>query len=414
MLKKIVRAMWSAQPRWLRRCELAVLERALRRPLDPRRPLKPGDAVVCGLLGTASGLGQTARQMLELLQRSGFPARGANASRFAVLEDFEAGPFWPDAAGPDGIAVFHINPDIFTLVAGALGRQRLMTRRIVGFWAWELDVIPPQWVRTLRQVDEVWVPSRFIADALSRAAPGKPVHALPPCLDVESVPTVPRRDPLPALHGKTVVFFMYDVRSTHARKNPEAVVDAFRRAAGNDPNAALVIKIGNAHAWPESLERVRAAAEGLANVTLMQDKLDAESMKDLMARADIVMSLHRSEGFGFLVAEAMAAGKPVIATGWSGNREFMTPECSVILDYKLVPIVDPQRAYDRYGARWAEPDVAQAAEALRRLLDNPAERRRMGDAARAHIAQTLSKEKWLAALPQSFHNAVRGGQASDA
>jgi len=406
MIKNAIRFLWSIQPRKMRRFELDVLELCLTQALPENRPTPRGDIVVCGFLGTASGIGQGARQMLHFFEEMNLPVWGANASRFAILEDFEGGPLWPAQASAGGIVIFHINPDIMSLVWRAIGRKHLISRYSVGVWAWELDVPPERWRRAVNLVDEIWAPSTFVAQALSKIAGGKPIHVLPHYLDVASFRSQPAHDPLPALQGKTVVFFSYDVRSLHARKNPEAVVEAFRLAAANNPQAALVIKINNNGTWPEARARVECAAEGLSNVIIMEDKLSDDGMRDLLARADIVMSLHRSEGFGLLMAEGMAASKPVIATGWSGNLDFMTPSCSVLIDYTLVPVEDPQHIYDKYGALWAEPDIAQAGAALKRLIEDPAERQRLGQAARAQAEAFFSKEAWIKLLPSSLAGAL--------
>ena len=193
---------------------------------------------------------------------------------------------------------------------------------------------------------------------------------------------------------------MYDVGSIHARKNPEAVIEAFRRA--NTPQSVLIIKIKNDSVWPKSLHILQTAIKDMPNVHIIREKFTHEEMKNLIARMDIIISLHRSEGYGLLMLEAMAAAKPVIATGWSGNLDFMTPDCAVLIDYTLVPVEDPQHCYDKYNAVWAEPNIIQAAEALKRLLNNPAERKRLGDAARGHITDYLSPEKWKKSLPKSF------------
>lgn len=401
-MKTWVRTLWRRQPAWLRRLELSALTRALAAPLDPDRPLRTGDAVVGGFFGTASGLGESARQMLRQLHALGIRAQPANVSRFAVLEDFAAGPLWPEAASPGGIAIFHVNPDLLNLILAAIGRQRLRHRRVVGYWAWELGVVPRHWQTALRCVDEVWVVSRFIAEAIKGERPDAKVHVVPIPVDVAGQYTEPRVDPLPQFRGRPVVLFAYDVRSTPSRKNPEAVVEAFRRATAGDPTPVLVLKINNETAWPDARERLQRAIAGMNNVHVMRDLLPGDGMKNLIARADVVMSLHRSEGFGLLLAEAMAAAKPVIATGWSGNLDFMTPHCSVLVDYRLIPVRDPYRVYNGPGALWADPDIDQAAAALRHLLAHPAERRALGQAARAHAAQVFSPARWRAALPESF------------
>jgi glycosyltransferase involved in cell wall biosynthesis len=408
-MKKWIRTLWRRQPAWLRRFELGVTANYLGRPIDSKRPLLQGNVVVAGFLGSGTGLGEAARQMLRAFQDTGIKALPANVSRFAVMEDFEAGSLWPEEACPGGTVLFHVNPDLLNLMIYAIGYRRLQQRKIIGCWVWELDVVPPSWIRALRYVDEVWVPSHFIANAVRKAAPDKPVHVVPYPMDIVNVPTAPSRDPLPEFTGRTIVFYMYDVRSTHARKNPEAVIKAFRRATEGDDNSVLVIKVHGDRAWPESVARLRQAAAGRANIHILQKTFLPDDMRNLMARVDIVMSLHRSEGFGFLMAEAMAAAKPVIATGWSSNLDFMTPECSILVDVKLVPITDPQNVYNRYGALWAEPDIEQAASALRRLLHDPAERRRLGHAAREHILRFSSRQNWLAFLPESFWECLTEG-----
>jgi glycosyltransferase involved in cell wall biosynthesis len=407
LAKKIIRFAWQIQPRPLRRAELDFIEKYLTWSLPAKRERIKGDAVICGLLGTASGLGQGARHMLQFFQENGMAAVGSNASRLAILEDFDAGPVWAPQTQEGGIIVFHINPDILSLVWNGLGRRRMMKRRIVGMWAWELEAPPERWQRAVKLVDEIWAPSHFVASAMRKIAGDKPIHFVPYIFDVGAVRMQAVNDPLPALKGKTVVFFTYDVRSCHARKNPEGVIEAFRLAAADNPNAALVIKMNNEVAWPEARIRVERAAQGLSNVTVINNKLSDDAMQDLIARVDIVISLHRSEGFGMLMATAMAAAKPVIATGWSANLDFMSPECSVLVDYKLVPIKDDQHIYDKYGAQWADADIGHAAKALKHLLDNPDERRRMGQAARSHVEAFFSKEAWLKRLPQSFWDAVQ-------
>jgi glycosyltransferase involved in cell wall biosynthesis len=344
--------------------------------------------------------------MVRHFQATGLETKTANVSRFALMEDFEAGPLWPEQIGDGGIAILHVNPDLFNLCTRAMGLDRLRRRRVAGCWAWELDVIPPSWKLALRQVDEVWVPSQFIAGGLRKIAGHTPVHVVPHRMDVEGVRLAPLKDPFPAYAGRPIVFFSYDVRSTHARKNPEAVIEAFRRATSDNSDPVLILKVHGEKAWPQSLERLQRAADGCPNIIILQKTFSPEVMKDVMARIDIVISLHRSEGYGLLMAEAMAAAKPVIATGWSGNMDFMTPECSFPIGYRLVPALDPQNTYGGYGAHWAEPNIAEAAAVLKNLLEHPDERLSMGRAAREHIAKIHAPEAWLSTLPDSFWMAI--------
>lgn len=411
-MKRLIREAWRCLPAPLRRIVLRCLTSVLSKPLEPNRKLLKGPIIVAGFMGTATGLGQSARQMLKKFQNLGMRVYSSNISRFAVMEDFEAGDLWPLNMPKGGVVIFHVNPDMLNLIFSAIGRKNLEERRMIGLWAWELGTVPKQWINSLSSVDEVWVPSQFIADGLRKHAGEKPIYVVPNSIDVLAMPTKPRRDILPQFSGRPLVFFMYDVRSNHARKNPEAVIEAFKRATVGNTNPVLVIKINNDHAQPESLQKVRAATQDMSNVYIMREKLSHEEMNDLLARMDIIISLHRSEGFGFLMAEGMAAGKPVIATGWSGNTDFMTTECSILVDYKLVPVHDPEHVYDKYDAVWAEPNIEQAAKALRDLLGDPTERHRLGLAARAHIEAFASTQNWMTTLPPSFWNSLLDDSSS--
>lgn len=406
VIKKILHFLWQAQPHWLREKILTFLLMFLSQPVDANRPLRKGNIIISGLLGTTSGLGTSARCMLTLFKTDGLPALGSNASRLIFREDFDAGPLWPQSAEKGGIVIFHLNPNMLPLAARAIGHEQFSVRRMIGFWAWEIETIPKQWQRCLSTVDEVWVPSEFIADAFRKVAPQKPICVIPHFVDISAIPTISSAEPLHQFAGRPIVFFMYDVGSNHARKNPEGVIAAFKQAVPNDAEPVLVIKVNNATIWPEAISRLEHAIGDRSNIYIMTEKLTNQDMKNLIARANIVISLHRSEGFGLLMAEAMAAAKPVIATGWSGNVDFMPRACTMLIDYTLVSVVDPQHFYDRYDAQWAEPDINQAAEALRYLLNHPEECQRMGLAARAHIADTLSAQNIMARLPKSFWDAI--------
>lgn len=405
-MKKLLHFLWRSQPHWVRRLELRLANTYLGQSLKAQRPLSSGPIIVVGFFGTASGLGQVARQMFNRLRTNQFPVFAANVSSFVGREDFPGDSLWPDTIPQGGLTIFHVNPDLLTLTQRAIGQSKLAGRKIIGCWAWELDVVPKQWVCAMRCVDEIWPPTRFIADAFMKAAPNKPIHVVPYALDLDDTPTIPHHDPLPEHAGKIIVFFMFDVRSTYARKNPEAVIEAYRRAVRTDDNSVLIVKVSGAESWPEALTRLRVAAQDRTDIHILQKKFSEDGMRDLLARVDIVMSLHRSEGFGLLMVESMAAAKPVIATGWSGNVDFMNKQCSILIDVTLVPVVDPQNTYNHYGALWAEPDIGQAALALRHLLDNPAERQRLGKAARTHVLDYFSRQNFLRSLPTSFWDSL--------
>jgi glycosyltransferase involved in cell wall biosynthesis len=172
------------------------------------------------------------------------------------------------------------------------------------------------------------------------------------------------------------------------------------RASGVRP--ALVMKLHREESWPEGVRALEDLIGDDPDVILVKQTLTRDDMQAMIARVDVVVSLHRSEGLGYMMMEAMLAGKPVIATGWSGNVDFMDAESSVLVPYTMVPVCDPQNVYNNLGASWAEPDVAFAARALERLFESPEERARLGEAGRQKIRSYCDVAQWQRSLPESF------------
>jgi glycosyltransferase involved in cell wall biosynthesis len=205
-----------------------------------------------------------------------------------------------------------------------------------------------------------------------------------------------------------IVMTAFDIRSGYARKNPVAAVRAFRAAHRLAPGPALLVcKVSGVEGAPALWQALRDEVGEADDVRLMSDWLTGGEMAALVASADIILSLHRSEGFGLLPAQAMLAKKAVVATGWSGNLEFMTAETSALVGYRLIPVDDPQGLYDH--GRWAEPDVEEATRKLATLLADADSRRALGGKAAEHVAQILDPVRlgrqaraWL------FPSAARG------
>jgi glycosyltransferase involved in cell wall biosynthesis len=195
---------------------------------------------------------------------------------------------------------------------------------------------------------------------------------------------------------------LFDFNSSAARKNPKGVIDAFARAFGEDPDAKLVIKTQNGALAPQLLADLRARTP--ANVEIIDEVWPYARVKSLIATADVLISLHRAEGFGLTVAEAMAIGTPVIATGWSGNLDFMDATCALVVPSSLVPVDDPQGIYK--GQTWAEPDMEAAAQALRRLRREPGLAKQLSEAGKRRVAERLSPQAWFATLPDGVRRAA--------
>ena len=212
---------------------------------------------------------------------------------------------------------------------------------------------------------------------------------VPPVVSVGAVRSGRKRD-FGWRDEETVFLFVYDYRSVFERKNPVGAVAAFRRAfPRGDEDVRLIVKSVNAAIDPPNRERVRLAAANDPRITLMDGYLDRAEKNEMIAACDAYVSLHRSEGFGYTLAEAMALGKPVIGTPWSGPADFMTLSNSYPVGFELVELSADFGPYAA-GQVWADPDLESAAAAMRQVRANPLEARRRGERASADVAARYS------------------------
>jgi len=286
---------------------------------------------------------------------------------------------------PFAVNVFHMNADEMEGAHRTLGTEFFAGRYNIGCWHWELSRFPDAWRPALDLVDEVWASSRFIQQALAEKA-ACPVTWVPHPIDVEPAGRYARRD-LGLPERPYLFLFAFDFTSYVARKNPQAVLQAFRRAfgPGGSDEAGLVIKLNGTHLRRAEAEAFRASPElDDPRIHVIDEVLDGGRMRGLMEVCDCFVSLHRSEGFGRGLAEAMMLGKPVIATAYSGNMDFTNPTNACLVEYSLVP-VGPWEYPHPQGQIWADPDVEQAARYMRRLVREPGFGRRLGRRASAFM-----------------------------
>ncbi len=201
--------------------------------------------------------------------------------------------------------------------------------------------------------------------------------------------------------------FVFDYLSTVQRKNPVGLIEAFKRAFAPGEGPQLLIKTINAPLRPLAEEELLWAAHGREDIHVVDRSLTNDELNGLMAACDCYVSLHRAEGFGLTLAEAMAIGKPAIATGYSGNVDFMNGENSYLVDYTIARVGPECEIYPPEG-EWAEPSVEHAAELMRRVLDNPGEAQRQGARAAQDIARSLSPAATGAAMRDRLQQLARG------
>jgi glycosyltransferase involved in cell wall biosynthesis len=287
-----------------------------------------------------------------------------------------------------GTVLLHFNPDHLTPLLMLMNRSRLRGKRLIGYWAWELARIPDLWISALDEVDEVWTPSDFVSDAVRRHT-DKPVRTVPHPV-VQGRRGSPRRAHF-GLGNQFVVLTMFSFASSFQRKNPIAAVKAFKLAFGNAADRLLIVKVSQAHESPEEMAMLVAAIGDAPNIRIEQRMLSDDDRLDLIASADVLLSLHRSEGFGLVMAEAMAAGVAVVATNWSGNLDFMDETSALLVPFRMISVADCKGVYDE-REQWADPDVAVAAAYLQAVAADPARYEDMRRAARAMVEERLGLE----------------------
>ncbi len=358
-----------------------------------------------------SGLRVSVEAMADAMEAGGL-AVSRRDIRTHVIDD----PHHVDFTGREvhDVTVIHVQPEPF--FDAAYGRADIAERQRrthrIAYWYWELDTAPAYWGESARQVDELWTATRFVADAL-RAVTDKPVHTLFP--GVRLAPFTPRSRAYFGLptreEGRFAFLFSFHMGSVMERKNPLGLIESFRLAFGEDEPVDLVLKTTSFGNHDDQIAELREAA-GSANVHILDRVLDGDDITALMDGCDAYVSLHRSEGLGLTMAEAMLLGKPVVATRYSGNLDFMDDDNSLLVDCEVVPVRGSVPPYTIPGARWAEPNVAQAAGLMRRVYDDPPFRAALGLRARRDAERSMSAEaagRRFAGRVAEIHRARAGG-----
>ena len=357
---------------------------------------------VSGFIQSEKGLGSAVRSGIESLKAVRLPyvlnnivdLGSVNADKTYYSKDFS-----PD--NPYLFNLIYVNPDVFVNFANESNMPYFEGRYNIGYWVWELDRFP---IEELAQVayylDEIWTPSDFSFQAISKAILKTvkiPVTKIPYCISLSSSPesiTIGKEAVRRGLNIPPDVFtflFIFDFQSEIERKNPFALIEAFKKAFSPSDKAMLFLKTSHSEFNKKEFYRLLNAVKGY-NVSIADLVYTKEQVYSLMNACDCYISLHRSEGFGLTIAESMALGKPVIATGYSGNMDFMNKDNSFPVGYRLVEVDGDYGAYKK-GNAWAESDIDEAADYMRRVFDKRGEAEDAGTRGEYFIKKYYSPDK---------------------
>ncbi|RIJ32305.1 glycosyltransferase family 4 protein [Henriciella mobilis] len=359
------------------------INRAVFNTLKGRRVEGKGPLVVSGFLAEPFGIGRAGMMTVKGLEHGCLQPRTHHLRPLLETGKFNAETI--DDLVDGGVWILHCNPDEARVAISRLRPASFERTYRIGFWAYELPTAPPDWIRTSQLFNEIWVPSQFVADSLKGVR--VPVRVMPHFIQPSEAGDGERmREQLGLPQDAFIVAASGDLRSSLVRKNVMGAIDIFEKAFPDSGPARLVIKISGAKHSPEILAAIRDRAARNPSIRLVQNLLSESEMKDFRACWDLFLSPHRSEGFGMVIAETMMLGKPVLATGWSGNMQFMHGLDPMLIDYTLKPVRDSEGVYRLPdGNLWAEPDMDDAAAKLRRFAEDPDFTRQMGQKGRERI-----------------------------
>jgi len=346
---------------------------------------------VVGFITADLGIGESARCMARAADAAGIPTaivplklncrnRLGDMTFAGRLQD----------SNPYGANVFHVDPPVARDIDHHHGAAFRKDKYNIGYFAWELPEFPDAWMPALDYFDEIWCPSNFVRESIALKAL-YPVLTMAHSIGFER-PTAGKaalraQFGLPA--DRFLFLTLFDLNSYTARKNPRAVIEAFRKSGLAGEKAALVIKVQNADVNTSDYMALTEAIRDIPGSVIISSTLSRADIYALEAACDCFVSLHRSEGFGLAVAECMYLGKPVISTDWSATSEYVNQGNGYPVRYQLIELTENHGPYGK-GSNWADPDTAHAAQLMQRVASDPSEAALIGEAAKRTIKERFS------------------------
>ncbi|MCR6660064.1 MAG: glycosyltransferase [Asticcacaulis sp.] len=348
-------------------------------PVKARRQYRGKRVAIAGLFSVRCGLQRAADLMAMDMEARGIPVFRMDMARaLRLVTDIERN----DAGGLKEMANFaptdiiiHAAPPLFNRFLSKLGRREYSKAAVIPYWHWELAEAPADWGRALKWADEIWAPTLFVADAIRAVMPeARPIRIVPNAVDadpfvpVSTVDAARVRSVLGIGEGAYVAGFTFSMASGFWRKNPLGAIEAFHTAFPESPETRLILRCHDCALYPAGYDLLKAAALADARILLFDGQDRKIGLSDFYAAIDVLLSLHRSEGFGLTLAEALQSGRRVITTDWGLAPELAADAGVTQVPSVLIPVEDPQGIYEDYTVqKWAEADIGAAAKALQAL-----------------------------------------------
>ncbi len=349
-----------------------------------------------GYLQAELGIGEAARLTVAALEAAAVPVATVATRRTISRQHHQ---FEVDSVKQHNTVLMAVNADQFRQVRSDLGPAFFDSRYTIGQWFWELSTFPEALATSFELLDEVWAATTFMRDAIAAAAP--------PAITVTHMP-LPFRTPLInpvltrshfGLDDRFTLLFSFDMMSVIDRKNPFGLVECYRATFGPDDGVTLVLKTMNGRTNAEGTERLRWECMDRPDIVIIDAALDTADTNALLNMADCYVSLHRAEGLGLTMAEAMLLGKPVVATGYSGNMDFMDEQTAYLVPWATAS-VPPTAAPYSTSSTWAEPDLQRASAILTSIVNRPEAAKAVGARAREHLMSKYTPEQCGATMQQ--------------
>jgi glycosyltransferase involved in cell wall biosynthesis len=335
------------------------------------------------------GLGQAMRSMVfaTLAVSIPFVVRKFKASIPSKQSSDELAAYFSDRC-QYSINIICVNPDTLHLLPSWVSYSEWSKTHNIGYWFWELENFPKKWEYATNIVDEIWVATDYVANAMRKS--GKKVVKIPFPLEFTLPPEVMNKQYFGIDPEKFTYLCSFDFLSSIERKNPQGVIQAFQMAFPNRDNSArLIIKTINGASHSEQLQKLKDLIEADPRIQIRDESLSQEQMRGLIRSSDCYISLHRAEGLGLGLAEAMYLGTPTIATAYSGNLEFMNEANSILIPHQLIQINKGEYS-NGLAQLWAEPDIGLAAQRIKEISSNKALQARIAQNAQNTMRQEHS------------------------